>query len=167
MITHCPHDSSIPLELHWPEHPGVEEHIERQPPRLGDFAIKHQRRAARVGKDERTDENRRKYGSPRGEIIQATDEGASRELEPDLLPCLPPGGIDQPGIAGTPSPARKSQVSGPPVSLAVCPADQKNAVGIWSENDGDRRKRTIGVFNESGTSGGEARREPRDPAQCE
>jgi hypothetical protein len=58
-------------------------------------------------------------------------------------------------------------VPGPPVSLAVGPADQKNAVGIWSEDDGDRRKRTIGVFYESGTSGGEPRRELRDPAQCE
>jgi len=58
-------------------------------------------------------------------------------------------------------------VPGPPVSLAVGPADQKNAVGIGSEDDRDRRQRTIGVFNENGRSGGEPRRELRDPAQCE
>jgi hypothetical protein len=56
-------------------------------------------------------------------------------------------------------------VTGPPVTLAVGPANQQDAVGFGSENHGDSRLRAIGGFDAGGWSGGESRRKLRNPAQ--
>jgi hypothetical protein len=115
---------------------------------------------------EGTDENRWEEGGPRRKIVQRADQRAGGEVEPDLFPGLPPGCIDELAITGSPSPARKSQVSGPSVALAVGPADQQNAVGIRRENQGDPSTRAIGVFDACRRPGGEPRRELWNPAQC-
>lgn len=165
-ITHCANESSATFKLDRDEGLRPLQHLERLPPGLGDFTIEQERGAGLTEKHEGTDENRREKRRARGQIVQHADQRTGREVEADLLPGLPPGGIDKSGIARAPSSSWKGQVTRPLVSLAIGPAYQQDAVGIWSDDDRDRSLRTVGVVDARGRSGGESRRKLVKPAQC-
>lgn len=147
--------------------PGPEEWLQGLPPREGYLRIPEERLPAWSGENEGPDENRWKDRRVGSEIIQRAEQRGGGKLEPDLFPGFPDRGVEQICIAHAPPPTRKCELTGPSVALTLGSPDQQDGIGIGSENDGDGRARTGGVFGTDRICGGEEFREGGEPAQCE
>lgn len=143
---------------------GMEEKIERDPPRGRDFGVERELRQAVEGEDVGTDGDRWERRGPGHHVVEAADQVLGPEHQPHLFGCLADGGSHQVGLGRALAAARKRHVSGPGITGPLGAPDQKNRVRVGSEYDRDRGpdERIAPLVHLSAVDG-EAIAKPREP----
>ena len=111
--------------------------VQSNPRRLRYFRVGRQLRAVRYLKHKRSHGDRWEHGSTRDHVSQGAGKLVGSQSDPDFLPSLSDGCGNQIGVFRLTSAAREGHVSAPRIAVAVGPSDQKNAIGVGGNDEGD------------------------------